>query len=51
MFPYVLCLYYFEGRSTMTANGKSIGEVRDFEELKVQGIQNVADVFPQKLNY
>lgn len=33
---------------TITDNGKSIGEVRDFEELKVQGIQNVADIFSMK---
>jgi len=29
----------------MSANGKSIGEVRAFEELKVQERPNEADIF------
>jgi len=29
----------------LSANGKSIGEVRDFEELKVQERPNGADAF------
>ena len=37
--------------SIITANGKSIGEVRAFEELKVQEIQNGANAFSMKLNY
>ena len=37
--------------SIITANGKSIGEVRDFEELKVQEIQNVANAFSILLTY
>ena len=32
-------------------NGKSIGEVRDFEELNVQEFTNVANAFSMKLNY
>jgi len=32
-------------------NGKSIGEVRDFEELKVQERPNEADAFSMELNY
>jgi len=35
----------------MADNGKSIGEVRDFEELKVQKFPIVADIFSMKLNY
>ena len=37
--------------SIITANGKSIGEVRVFEELKVQEIQNVANAFSILLTY
>ena len=37
--------------SIITANGKSIGEVRAFEELKVQEIQNVANAFSILLTY
>ncbi|MGX9985911.1 hypothetical protein [Soonwooa purpurea] len=36
---------------TITANGKSIGEVRAFEELKVQGSSDVADIFSMKRTY
>jgi len=36
---------------TMSPNGKSIGEVRVFEELKVQEIQNVANAFSIMLTY
>ncbi|QIG88583.1 hypothetical protein G6R40_02405 [Chryseobacterium sp. POL2] len=36
---------------TITANGKSIGEVRAFEELKVQERPNVADIFSMKRTY
>ncbi|UOE39149.1 hypothetical protein [Chryseobacterium oryzae] len=32
-------------------NGKSIGEVRAFGELKVQERPNVADAFSMELNY
>jgi len=35
----------------MSHNGKSIGEVRAFEELKVQGSLNVADIFSMKRTY
>lgn len=35
----------------MAGNGKSIGEVRDFEELNVQEFTNVANAFSMKLNY
>ncbi|MCZ2356440.1 MAG: hypothetical protein LC115_07095 [Bacteroidia bacterium] len=35
----------------MSLNGKSIGEVRDFEELNVQEFTNVANAFSMKLNY
>jgi hypothetical protein len=35
----------------MADNGKSIGEVRAFEELKVQERPNVANAFSMKLNY
>ena len=35
----------------MSPNGKSIGEVRDFEELKVQETPNVANAFSMELNY
>jgi len=35
----------------MSYNGKSIGEVRDFEGLKVQETPNVADIFSVELNY
>ena len=35
----------------MSHNGKSIGEVRDFEELKVQERLNGADAFSMELNY
>lgn len=35
----------------VAANGKSIGEVRDFEELNVQEFTNVANAFSMKLNY
>ena len=35
----------------MTDNGKSIGEVRAFEELKVQGSSDVADIFSMKRTY
>jgi len=34
----------------LTDNGKSIGEVRAFEELKVQERPNGADIFSMKLN-
>ena len=33
------------GLDNIAYNGKSIGEVRDFEELKVQEFPNVADIF------
>ena len=32
----------------LAANGKSIGEVREFEGLKVQEFRNVADAFSMK---
>ena len=32
----------------ITANGKSIGEVREFEGQKVQEFRNVADAFSMK---
>jgi hypothetical protein len=32
-------------------NGKSIGEVRAFEELKVQESSDVADIFSMKRTY
>ena len=35
----------------MSYNGKSIGEVRDFGELKVQERLNVADIFSTKRTY
>jgi len=35
----------------ITANGKSIGEVRAFEELKVQRNPNVANAFSILLTY
>ncbi|MGX9987478.1 hypothetical protein [Soonwooa purpurea] len=35
----------------ITANGKSIGEVREFEGLKVQEFRNVADAFSLLLTY
>ena len=35
---------------TLSANGKSIGEVRAFEELKVQETPNVANAFSSTLN-
>ena len=35
----------------ITDNGKSIGEVRAFEEQKVQETPNVANAFSMKLNY
>ena len=35
----------------LTANGKSIGEVRAFEELKAQGRLSVANAFSDCLNY
>jgi len=35
----------------LSANGKSIGEVRTFEELKVQERPNEADIFFVELNY
>ena len=35
----------------MVANGKSIGEVREFEELKVQERPNEADAFSMELSY
>jgi hypothetical protein len=34
----------------MSANGKSIGEVRAFEELKVQERPNGANIFSMELN-
>jgi len=34
----------------ITANGKSIGEVREFGELEVQEFTNVADAFSMELN-
>ncbi|MGX9987517.1 hypothetical protein [Soonwooa purpurea] len=34
----------------ITANGKSIGEVRAFEELKVQERPIVADIFSMELS-
>jgi len=33
------------GLENIAYNGKSIGEVRAFEELKVQESRNVADIF------
>jgi len=36
---------------SITANGKSIGEVRAFEELKVQERPNVANAFSILLTY
>ncbi len=39
------------GLDNIAYNGKSIGEVRDFEEPKVQEIQNLAKAFSMKLNY
>jgi len=36
---------------TLSANGKSIGEVRAFEELKVQESSNGADAFSILLTY
>ncbi|WP_159447616.1 hypothetical protein [Soonwooa buanensis] len=35
----------------LAANGKSIGEVRAFEELKVQERPNGADIFSMKRTY
>jgi len=35
----------------ISANGKSIGEVRAFEELKVQERPNEANIFSMELNY
>jgi len=35
----------------MTANGKSIGEVRAFVELKVKERSNVANAFSSTLKY
>lgn len=35
----------------MSHNGKSIGEVRAFEEQKVQGRPNVANAFSIMLTY
>jgi hypothetical protein len=35
----------------ITLNGKSIGEVRAFEELKVQGTTNGANAFSIMLTY
>ena len=35
----------------VSANGKSIGEVRDFEEQKVQERPNVANAFSIMLTY
>ena|GEM_PF-2045492 len=36
---------------TLSANGKSIGEVREFGELKVQEFTIVADIFFVELSY
>ncbi|QIG88633.1 hypothetical protein G6R40_02870 [Chryseobacterium sp. POL2] len=36
---------------SISANGKSIGEVREFEGLKVQEFRNVADAFSLLLTY
>ena len=44
-------LFYTCNCFAISANGKSIGEVRDFEELKVQGKPNVANAFSILLTY
>ena len=44
-------LFVGKGRCAITANGKSIGEVRAFGELKVQERTNVANAFSILLTY
>ena len=50
-FGYTDILYFMRFFGNIADNGKSIGEVRAFEELKVQENPNVADAFFGLLNY